>query len=165
MVVLVKDAAREAAVSTVAAFWRGGVPVDPYAVAKNLGIRVFERSLPEGTSGFIRKLVHEDAEVYLETSHSKLRKRFTLAHEIGHYIERTEIQDKPDEDFGFVEKRGGRTDVHEFFANEFAANLLMPEEAIRSAYKRERNAILLAAEFQVSVSAMRLRLDKLRLLE
>ncbi|TDX80828.1 uncharacterized protein DUF955 [Rathayibacter sp. PhB151] len=164
MTVLVKDAARDAATSTTQAFWGSGIPVNPHVIAEKLGIHVFESSLPDGVSGFIRKTADEDPVVFLEASHSPLRKRFTLAHEIGHYIERTQIQERPDEDFGFVEKRGANQDIHEYFANEFAANLLMPVDAVNRAFGSDADAIRLAAQFRVSVPAMRLRLDKLGLL-
>jgi Zn-dependent peptidase ImmA (M78 family) len=163
--VLVKEVAREKAQSTLEAYWGEALPVDPSVIARRLGINVEVGSLPEGVSGFIRKAPERDAEIYVDADDSLQRQRFTIAHEIGHFIERTIVQDVPDEDFGFVERRGGKQTVHEFFANEYAANLLMPSDRLRAAHALDSDAIRLSARFGVSTTAMKLRLDKLGLLK
>jgi len=162
---LVKDAAKQAAQSVLDSHWDGVFPVDPSRIAGRLGIHVQRESLPEDTSGFIMKRKGEDARIFIEAKDSALRQNFTCAHELGHYIERTEVQKVPDEDFAFVDLRHARThDVHEFFANEFAGNLLMPESEARRLHNLPWDAIRMAAHFGVSIPAMKTRLVKLRLL-
>lgn len=95
-----------------------------------------------------------------------MRKRFTCAHELGHYRER---QMAGDAEYGFedsfVDTREGirRPDYfpHEFFADEFAGAVLMPETMILK-YKHEGMPVERMAEvFGVSVSAVRRRLAAL----
>lgn len=160
---LVKDIAKAKAEETLRAHG-DQIPVDPRRIAAELGIVVRDVLLEEGTSGLILKRRDEDPLIMVHSPHSELRKRFTIAHEIGHFIERTDVQQQPDEDFGFVEARGRKSDVHEYFANEYAGNLLMPEEQLRQAHAEDSSAIALAGRFGVSVDAMKTRLLKLGLL-
>lgn len=160
---LVKDAARQYAESTLDTYWNGVYPVNPQQIADAMEIGVYRAELPEDTSGFIRKVKGSDAEIFLSDSDSRHRQNFTLAHELGHYIERTVVQETPDEDFGFVDKRDGTTDIHEFFANEFAGNLLMPEHEVRRRRDEGWDTVRLAGHFGVSTSAMNIRLRRLGL--
>lgn len=164
---LVKEVAKSSAESVLATYWPEDVlPVRPEVIARRLGIDVRVTSLPEDTSGFIRKTSGEDAQIFLEASDSQLRRTFTCAHELGHYIERTEVQKTPDDDFGFVDKRNSRVhDAHEFFANEFAGNLLMPAAKVTGFHEQGNDAIRMAALFGVSIPAMKTRMLKLGLIQ
>lgn len=162
---LVSDAAREAAESVMESYWKPGLfPVDPDTIARRMGISVTKASLPEDTSGFIRKVSGQDAQIFLEAADSSQRQRFTCAHELGHYVERTQVQEKPDDDFGFVDKRTPATDIHEYFANEFAGNLLAPRSEVDRLTKQGWDAIRLAAHFGLSLAAMKTRMLKYGLL-
>jgi Zn-dependent peptidase ImmA (M78 family) len=55
------------------------------------------------------------------------------------------------------------TDEREIFANQFAANLLMPESEVRSRWQRTASPVTLAAAFRVSQDAMSFRLRNLGL--
>lgn len=161
---LVKEVAEQSAQSVLDSYWpEGEFPVVPSLIASRLGIHIRVASLPENTSGAIMKRPGEDAQILIERSDSPVRQRFTAAHEIGHFIERTTIQEQPDEDFGFVDKRDNKHDLHEFFANEFAANLLMPRAEVEARVKDKYDAIRLAAHFGVSTIAAKTRLMKLGL--
>lgn len=162
---LVRDVARQYAEEVRSAYGAGTIPVDPYDVAQQLGIHVREEFLDSGTSGLIRKRRGEDPLIMVNLAQSWLRRRFTVAHEIGHYIERMVVQRQPDEDFGFIESRGTRQTAHEFFANVFATNLLMPEDRLRLAHDARPSPIALASEFRVSVAAMKTRLLELGILD
>ncbi len=88
------------------------------------------------------------------------RRRFTIAHEIGHFVLHP----------GRVRpERGGATTEamrrEEREADAFAADLLMPEHLVRQAVA-EQGADLhrLADRFDVSVSAMQVRLSRLGIL-
>lgn len=164
MATLVKDQARILAQQTLRTYGAPGFPVDLQRITNALGISVVEDFLPDNTSGMIVKRTGQDAVIYLDIADPPVRQRFTLAHEIGHYIERTMVAgDGPDQDFGFVDRRtdAPNSDLHEFFANEFAANLLMPESEIND--NKDLGIMGLARHFGVSLAAMRLRIQRLGL--
>jgi hypothetical protein len=98
-----------------------------------------------------------------EAERSEGRRRFTIAHEIGHWI----LHAKRGQDANF-EHSCRPTDIREkkadgegveAEANRFAAELLMPEEIITQvAEECAHNLPLLAERFGVSVPAVELRL-------
>lgn len=162
---LIKEVAADAAESVLATHSSGAFPVDPATIAERLGVIVRRASLPDGTSGMIMKRPNEDAQILVERSDNEMRQRFTIAHELGHFVERTSVQDTPDDEFGFVDRRHSRThDVHEFFANEFAGNLLMPAGELTRKFAETSDTIRLAAYFGVSIPALKTRLLKLHLI-
>ena len=71
----------------------------------------------------------------LHAADSTNRKRFTLAHELGHYIYRMERGHFDDEEIDHVEHRNQDSrkgkNVEEVSANCFAASLLMPQDQVR----------------------------------
>lgn len=163
---LVKDVASKLADEVRQNYWGESVPVDPFAIAKELSIDVrLDPALGDDVAGVIIKEYDEDPVIYINASDSRVRQRFTCAHEIGHYIERTIVQDQPDDDFGFTDKRqSGPNDIHEFFADMFAANLLMPEHDVRLlAEQHGDKTVALARAFDVSLPAMRIRRQHLQL--
>ena len=89
------------------------------------------------------------------------RRRFTIAHEIGHFVLHQE---------GCRPEHGGGADeagrVEEGEADEFAAELLMPEHLVREAVRTHGpDATRLAVRFEVSRKAMQARLRSLGLSE
>jgi Zn-dependent peptidase ImmA (M78 family) len=101
-------------------------PVDPFAVAEGLGIRV--RFLPVSMEGFYQKA--KPPRIMLSALRPLARKAFTCAHEIGHHW------------FGHGStidelKGDGRDDTdipEEILANAFGAFLLMPSIGVRRAF-------------------------------
>jgi len=139
-------------------------PVDPFKIAENLGIVVYEEDLDNNLAGFIiRESADAPVEVYLNSNDSALRRRFTLAHELGHYIQRGD-----DEALGFVDKRSelamSGADPQERWANAFAAELLMPAAIVKKYWAEGESADALAQKFQVSNAAINVRLSSLGLL-
>lgn len=118
---------------------------------------------PQGLSGyFVRQdPVHRGPAIYFNASDSLVRRRFTVAHELGHMVlgHRDAPRDGPD---AF---RSGTRDPIERAANQFAAELLMPAEAVRRAVVSGRFASLeeLASAFRVSPAAMNYRVTNLQL--
>jgi len=100
-----------------------------------------------------------------EARRSPGRRRFTVAHELGHwYLHATHQPGERFERFCRGEDLKS-TRSREGEANEFAAALLMPEQLLGETAERLRmNIPLLAKRFDVSVPAMRLRLLTLDLL-
>jgi IrrE N-terminal-like domain len=142
------------------------LPVDPFLIARKLGIQVFvDFSLSDEISGMLRKLPgYEDPEILLNGNDSRNRQRFTCAHEIGHYSQR--VNSGGDGEWMYVDKRDPLSsegnDPEEIYANKFAAELLMPEKVVEQR-AGEYEVTTLAYEFGVSADAMRFRLDNLRI--
>jgi Zn-dependent peptidase ImmA (M78 family) len=138
------------------------VPVDPFYIAMGLGIWVYVAVLDEGVSGMLVKRPGIDPVIYLNRLDSQNRQRFTCAHELGHYIKRA---DGDDEEWEYVDARGPTaskgSDPEEIYANQFAAALLMPREAIARLVKQGLTASEMAYRFGVSLEAMNWRLTNL----
>ena len=89
------------------------------------------------------------------------RRRFTIAHEIGHFVLHPERV--APERGGLANMAGGRLERE---ADLFAAELLMPEHLVRRAALEEgADPRRLADRFEVSVQAMSVRLRRLGLAE
>jgi len=142
-------------------------PVDPITIAKKIGLNVLETELPEKVSGALIKEEGKDPILALHHSDSNNRKRFSCAHELGHYISRIET-DNEDDGYEYIDLRSwassNGTDPEEIFANQFAAALLMPEEIVRKKYKELRTHIGMALFFGVSNESMKFRLKNLNLI-
>lgn len=98
--------------------------------------------------------------IQINKNHNKKRQRFTLAHELGHYILHKE------KNFGFKDAvffRNEIIDSMEYSANEFASQLLMPEQSVKKCIENEniRNIGKLADIFDVSAAAMKYRIISL----
>lgn len=132
---------------------------DPFELCKLLDIEVVETYMPEGISGMIVKKAEESAEIFIEADNVPARRRFTCAHELGHFIERINIA--KDDDFSFRDARGMKYDLHEFFADEFAGELLMPGEEFERLSRNGYNTTALAAHFNVSTVAIEKRRARL----
>ncbi len=149
-------------------------PVDVNGAIRSLGIRLkVDAKLPENISGQIRP-VGDSYEIASTERDHRYRQRFTLAHELGHYIlHRDKIGDGVDDNKMYRSTEDGNfyntsiEKIHEMQANSFAASILMPEDLVR----REINSGLgryslkaLSNKFEVSPSAMRWRLKNLGLI-
>lgn len=94
--------------------------------------------------------------ISINSEHNKKRQRFTLAHELGHYILHRE-QNAEFKDAVFF--RDEVLDSMEYKANEFASELLMPEKLVRHCINDGlRNIGELAERFGVSAAAMKYRI-------
>lgn len=152
------------------------------ALAENLGLTVSsDAGLNEGISGLIQR-EGDGYAIKVAGSEHVYRQRFTMAHEIGHFLLHRSLLDAEggtNDNTMYRNDINGRAynsqieDIHERQANSFAANLLMPEQAVRAAWLEESEKsnhpegwVTLTAmhrRFQVSPSAMRWRLKNLRL--
>lgn len=108
-----------------------------------------------------------------EADRSPGRRRFTIAHEIGHLLlhvpaSRQAYYDRPSDIREIEDEEAGRVPElrrREREANLFARELLMPEALVsEEARATGSNLPALADRFEVSVPAMRLRLRLLKLL-
>ena len=115
--------------------------------------------MPDSQSG---SLVFVDGKwiINVNQSHNHNRQKFTIAHELGHYIMHKDTKTNF-EDYIFF--RNNKLDSLEYAANEFAANILMPEEAVRKLIDSQnvKNIGVLADIFGVSARAMIYRINNL----
>lgn len=159
----VKIEAEKDAEKLLQATWGGAVPVDPVTIARTAGLRVLEAPLNENTLGALVKQPGKDPTILLNQNDSNNRKRFTCAHELGHFVRRSEEEDE----YATVDLRDSNSatgdDPEEVYANEFAACLLMPESEVRALAQLEMSDLEMAIRFKVSREAMQFRLKNLGL--
>ena len=130
-------------------------------LAKYFGLNVVEKNFEQNISGklVIGKGPESPSVIYVNSNHSENRKRFTIAHELGHFINHRK-DGAEFEDTVFFRK--GDIFGIEYSANKFAADILMPESEVRkSVIEGIRDVGSLAEEFGVSASAMKYRLEQL----
>lgn len=133
----------------------------PEVLEERLRLDVDFSPLPEAVDGLCVS-VGERALVLVGSSKPSSRQRFTLAHELAHYL-------VDDLDPLYVDERGVRArSVAEMRANAFAAHLLMPEPGVRAAIDGftddAERAVRVALTFGTSVSAAAYQLGNLGLL-
>lgn len=142
-------------------------PVDPAVIANLMGLKVVTVDFPRNISGALIKENGKDPVIFLHDTDSTSRKIFTCAHELGHYVSRAE-SNIIEEKYDYIDYRDSAasagTDKDEIFANQFAANLLMPENEIKRLYKKKCSYVEMAQFFAVSTEAVKYRLHNLRLL-
>ena len=147
-------------------------PINVFKIAENLGIKVNFDNLDSDTSGVMLHKKNKTS-VAINSSHHINRQRFTLAHEIGHYL--LHLSDHEDEKI-FIDKRFFRNSESskgstklEIEANAFAASLLMPKKLIKESIQNpvisDMDIFRLAHQYEVSEQAMTLRLVKLEIIE
>jgi putative zinc finger/helix-turn-helix YgiT family protein len=142
-------------------------PVDVDAIARDLGIRVLrDPNLGKNISGKIQRdpmLGGRSGYVmYVNRWQAPVRQRFTVAHEIAHFgLHRDRIGNEMTEDALY---RGPFSTPQEREANRFAGEMLIPEEAVREAFKKETRISVLAKRFETSEDTMRIRLEQLGLI-
>lgn len=143
------------------------VPVKVGALAAELGLGVVRSTLQPGISGQIGPSGEYPAGFLIKVNRheSKSRQRFTIAHEIGHYIlHRERIGLGITDTVLYRSKLSSNLEVE---ANRFAADLIMPMIQIRKKLAEIGRGIdrtvasEMAAIFDVSTDAMEIRL-KLR---
>lgn len=138
-------------------------PVKLSALASALGLRVIATDLPNGISGEIRPDIEPDKYVIrVNKKDSSRRQRFTVAHEIGHYLlHREAIGNGITDD---VLYRSTLSDAREAQANRIAADLLMPDHLVSDWLEKAKKLDIddkvgfLADKFNVSEAAMKIRL-------
>jgi Zn-dependent peptidase ImmA (M78 family) len=152
---------RDEAERVLSAFWADRrLPVDPVAIARAMGLDVKQAELPPEISGALVKRAGADAVILLAQEDNPNRKRFTCAHELGHFVRHAGDASIERLDFrGTLASTG--LDKEEVFANQFAANLLMPEAELRAAIQHQPSVWQLAHQFGVSGEAMGYRLENL----
>ena len=133
-------------------------------IAENLGFKVFNVNFKDNNvSGYIE--VDADApennKISVNASHCDARKRFTIAHEIGHYV--LEHLNSDCKKYRKIDYDNNDNSSEERQANKFAATLLMPKKMISEVWKQFKDIKITASTFGVSQEACAIRLSKLNL--
>ncbi len=141
------------------------IPMDIFVAA--LGATLIEESLPNSDGKIIRgntkTLIKVNSDIKFEE-----RKRFTIAHEIGHYLLHNKLElDVHNETsnslnwFNSTEQQA-KKGIQEWEANDFAAELLMPEALVRKeTFRKKFSPDLvkhLSTRFKTSITSIIYRL-------
>jgi Zn-dependent peptidase ImmA (M78 family) len=147
-------------------------PVPVSDLAERLNIKVVTTPLQNGVSG---ALIKDGGKCFIavNSEHHRNRRRFTIAHEIGHYSLEHGLDDHVDREFTVLmrdENSSTAENSLEIAANQFAAALLMPKDLVFRDFARlgrfDDEAIQrLALKYQVSEFAFQLRLRNLGLIQ
>lgn len=152
------------------------IPIDVESIVESEGISIRQEELEDSVSGML--VIKDDrAVIGVNSAHHPNRRRFTIAHEFGHYLLHRHIAkvffDESLVFFRDKEASEGKK-LQEIEANTFAAELLMPESVLREriieqpldAFDESDDSALrqLATEFEVSPQALTIRLTRLGLI-
>ena len=146
------------------------LPIDPVRLANRIGVTVNNAKFADDSwAALIAKRGHT-TRIFVEQSDPPYRKRFSIAHELGHHflhlLEDGEIVDKRTDMFRDREPVDGPMSedrIKEIQANWFAAALLMPAEFVRAEWARNPRMLHMVEVFNVSEEAMGYRVDALNL--
>lgn len=122
------------------------VPVDVHEIARREGYAVIERE-GDALGSLSARTVDDMIEVRAEDP--EVRKRFSIAHELGHCV------------LGTTHGRGNQPD--EWDADLFAGELLVPPAQLRAAYARSKSKSELARAFHVSRQVIEIAVSRARI--
>jgi Zn-dependent peptidase ImmA (M78 family) len=151
----------EAAIDLLDQLWDGSLPIRPEQIAHQMRVALVGRGgsvdFNYPYSGFF---TYQNGHPTIEynVTDPLVRRRFTVAHELGHYILGHQHAPRDTSDFS-----RSRSPI-EVQANQFAAELLMPAQVVRTMALSGRATVdQLAETFAVSRQAMEYRLANLSL--
>lgn len=110
---------------------------------------------------YIKKISENSFEIGVNKNHHPNRQRFSLAHEYAHYLlHRGKIHSMPEGE-QILHRNGERNPV-EYQANNFASELLMPDDLVRRAFRASHgNLSQMAQSLRVSKEALKYHLETL----
>ena len=145
------------------------LPVDVTKIASYLGVKIFDVDLPEDISGVLD--VRNEPIILVNKDHRLHRQRFSIAHEIGHFqLHHLLGIIHVDKKSYYRNARSSEgLDSIEIAANQFAAEILMPEDHVRCELEKHEDFIDMnediifdmASKFYVSATAMGFRIQNL----
>lgn len=137
-------------------------PVDLNAICRDLRVP-WSKEPMDGIAGKLQRdpSAPRGFRIVVNSNDAPNRQRFTLAHEIAHFVLHRDLVPNGLTDNAMY--RSSLSDQYERQADRYAASVLLPAEAVRQAYRQDKAIARLAAFFQVSEAALRIRLKELRL--
>lgn len=138
-----------------------GYNIDISTVARKLGLNVLSSSYEDNIAGYIKYEKNGEKNIYVNNTHPIVRQRFTVAHEVAHFILHRELLDL--EGGTPLYRTGTSRDIIERQADALGASILMPKQAVQKLYETVKDANILARVFNVSKDAMEIRLNNLGL--
>ena len=138
------------------------IPVDPIKIAKTYDIEVYEGELDNKIAGAIRYYKEKDKfEILVNKNDSMLKKRFTIAEELGYYILYEKKLKSEEIHVNLIDKTISEEEKE---VEYFAGALLVNKTLLQNVYDSNSKILELAQLFKVSISSMTLRLNTLGLL-
>ncbi|SFU93664.1 ImmA/IrrE family metallo-endopeptidase [Pseudoduganella namucuonensis] len=153
----------EAATKVLEHYWDGRIPIRPELIAERMKVAMVGRGAQgDDAYQFSGYFSFRDGVPTIEynVNDPLVRRRFTVAHELGHFIlgHQDAPRDYPD---SFGSKNNSLVERQ---ANQFAAELLMPAKVVKAmAFTGLTSVEALAEAFAVSKVAMGHRLSNLSL--
>lgn len=144
------------------------LPVEQLVQSQGLELAMLPESDDDLSGFFFRE--GERRVIGVNATHPSVRQRFTIAHELGHFVLHDSEGLHLDQAFKFRDRSSALAiDPQEIDANRFAAELLMPEDEVLEAVRsgdldlNDNQAVRrLARHFGVSQQALMIRLATLR---
>ena len=146
-------------------------PVDVFSLIEQIGIRLGIRLIDvdwnDEISGAIEKNPKGGYCISVNVNHPEVRRRFTAAHELGHYFLHREAIDQvglaDDRLYRSVDFKSYQNHLigvkQEAQANRFAASILMPWRIVEKMKKEGVSVAEMAEKLKVSKAAMKIRYD------
>jgi Zn-dependent peptidase ImmA (M78 family) len=158
-----KEAEKDASRLVKFDFARTGFAIEPVGIAQQLGVEVRESKLDEDILGALFLKPGADPRMTLNRRHSFLRRRFTCALELGHYVRMSAeaIEYKRADLTDGSEQIGGESD--DLYAQEFARALLMPPEDVKVLADLWMDDLEMALRFRIPREEMQARLREIGL--
>lgn len=163
-----------------------------FKILEKLDIKILRTNIANDDLSEFRKVNHEldgylfynktDDEIFIFLNHKKeesilgynfkpsSRQLFTIAHEIGHYLNIKDREDNFKSDGFIIEQRNLEQEEKEFLANSFAAQLLIPENDLKENLNKYPKDIslddfdlinLIASYYSVSKETAKIRLESI----
>jgi len=147
------------------------LPIQIEELAKHRGLKVVTYPLEDDVSGVLA-IKNGEGTIGVNQNESKSRRRFTIAHELGHFeLHRDKSDLFVDKQFIYRSKTSGHTPANQQMeqeANFFASAILMPSDKVRNEVDKikldlasEEAIAELAKIFEVSTTAMSIRISSL----
>ena len=146
-------------------------PVNIESIIKNCNISYSESELTDDISGVLDQRDKDKPFILVNKDQHPNRKRFSAAHELGHYLLHSQSGMHIDKKSFYRNSRSseGLYEI-EVEANKFAAELLMPTKFLIEEFKEyedfldstEDMIVELAKKFEVSTTAMSFKVQSVR---
>lgn len=141
--------------------YASSIPFDVISFAQDLGIEVLESDqLEKTTRGYIKEFSNNKMVICVNKNNYFNRKRFTIAHELGHYFLHRSALSKIRIDAEDYEPmyHDETLDQQEKDANDFGASILMPQEPFTKLWNQKDYPVeAMAKYFLVSELAIETR--------